>query len=87
MRSRESQLRYCYVESGLRADPALAGSVTLAVALDGAGAVTSVNVAKRSWAGEGATAAEGCILQKVRGWRFPVREGGGTYEFSFSFTR
>jgi hypothetical protein len=87
VRSRESQLRFCYVESGLRVDPALAGSVTLAVTIEPSGAVTAAGVAQRSWSGEGASAAETCILQKVRGWRFPARGGGGSYEFSFSFTR
>ncbi|CAA9351237.1 MAG: hypothetical protein AVDCRST_MAG11-3522, partial [uncultured Gemmatimonadaceae bacterium] len=87
VRSRESQLRFCYLESGVRADPALAGSVTLTVAIDAAGAVGAADVTGRSWGGEGAAAAERCILEKVRGWRFPARGGGGSYEFSFSFTR
>ena len=88
VRSRESQLRFCYNEYGLKANPSLAGSVTASVSLTPAGAVTGVNVTNRTWSGEGAGDAERCITDKIRAWHFPPSEaGGGTYSFSFSFTR
>lgn len=88
VRGRESQLRFCYNEYGLKANPALAGSVTASVTLTPAGGVTGVNVTNRTWSGEGASDAERCIAEKIRAWRFPPSEaGGGTYSFSFSFTR
>ena len=88
VRSRESQLRFCYNEYGLKVNPALAGSVTAAVSLTPAGGVTGVNVTGRTWGGSGASETEQCIADKIRAWRFPSSEaGGGTYSFSFSFTR
>ena len=88
VRGRESQLRFCYNEYGLKVNPALAGSVTTSITLTPAGAVTGVDVTNRTWSGAGASEAERCIAEKVRGWRFPASDaGGGTYAFSFSFTR
>ena len=88
VRGRESQLRFCYNEYGLKVNPSLAGSVNAAVTLTPSGDVTDVNVTSRSWSGEGASETEQCIAQKIRGWRFPASDaGGGTYAFSFSFTR
>jgi len=88
VRSRESQLRFCYNEYGLKLNPSLAGSVTASVSLTSAGGVTGVNVTNRTWSGEGAGDAERCIADKIRAWHFPPSEaGGGTYSFSFSFTR
>ena len=88
VRTRESQLRFCYNEYGLKANPSLAGSVTASVSLTPAGGVTGVNVTNRTWSGAGAGDTERCIADKIRAWRFPSSEaGGGTYSFSFSFTR
>lgn len=88
VRSRESQLRFCYNEYGLKVNPALAGSLNAAVTLTADGGVTGVNITNRTWSGAGASETEQCIEQKIRGWRFPASEaGGGTYSFSFSFTR
>ena len=88
VRSRESQLRFCYNEYGLKVNPSLAGSVTASVSLTPAGGVSGVNVTNRTWSGAGASESERCIADKIRGWHFPSSEaGGGTYSFSFSFTR
>jgi hypothetical protein len=88
VRGRESQIRFCYNEYGLKVNPALAGSVTTSVALTPAGGVTDVNITNRTWSGAGARETEQCIAEKIRTWRFPASEaGGGTYAFSFSFTR
>jgi hypothetical protein len=88
VRDHQSQLRFCYDEFGLKVNPALAGSVTMALTLTGAGAVTDAKITSRTWSGPGADATEGCILQRARGWHFPASSaGGGTYEFSFNFTK
>ena len=87
VRGQESALRFCYEES-LRGDPALAGSVTVAITLAASGAVSNAEVTRRSWSGKGAAEAEACMLRTIRGWRFPEGgRSGGTYAFPFSFTR
>jgi hypothetical protein len=88
VRSRESQLRFCYQEYGLKANPALAGTVTVAISLTGSGDVTGVNITNRTWSGPGASEAESCIRSKIESWRFPASDaGGGTYSFPFNFTK
>jgi len=88
VRSRESQLRFCYQEYGLKANPSLAGTVTVAISLTGGGDVTGVNVTNRTWGGPGSSEAESCIRNKIESWRFPASDaGGGTYSFPFNFTR
>ena len=88
VRSRESQLRYCYQEFGLKTNPSLAGTVTVAISLTGGGDVTGVNITNRTWSGPGASEAENCIRGKIQQWRFPASDqGGGTYSFPFNFTK
>jgi hypothetical protein len=88
VRGRDSQLKFCYEEYGLKANPSLAGSVTAAVSLTGTGNVTDVAISDRTWSGAGSAEAENCIKQRIAGWRFPPSEaGGGTYSFSFSFSK
>jgi len=88
VRSRESQLRFCYQEYGLKANPSLAGTVTVAISLTGSGEVTGANITNRTWSGPGASEAESCIRSKIESWRFPASDaGGGTYSFPFNFTR
>ena len=88
VRGRNSQLQFCYSEYGLKVNPSLAGSVSVAVTLTSDGAVTGVDITKRTWSGPGAAEAESCITQRISGWKFPSSEhGGGTYSFSFSFSR
>lgn len=88
VRSRESQLRFCYVEYGLKANPSLAGTVTVAITLTGSGTVTGADITNRTWSGSGASEAESCIQGKIRSWKFPSSAaGGGTYSFPFNFTK
>jgi hypothetical protein len=88
VRSRESQLRFCYQENGLKVNPNLAGSITVAIDISASGPVQGARVTRRTWSGPGASEAEACILRTIRAWRFPsgAREAG-TYAFPFSFTR
>jgi hypothetical protein len=88
VRDHQSQLRFCYDEFGLKVNPNLAGSVTMSLTLTGGGAVTNAAITDRTWSGPGADAAEQCIVQRARAWKFAASPaGGGTYEFSFNFTR
>lgn len=87
VRSREPQLRFCYTEYGLKVNPRLAGSVSVNIGVAGNGSVSSVNIARRTWSGAGASEAESCIQSRIRSWRFPSSSTGeGTYGFSFNFT-
>jgi hypothetical protein len=88
VRGRNSQLQFCYSEYGLKVNPQLAGSVAVAVTLTSEGSVTGVDITKHTWSGPGSAEAESCIKQRISGWKFPSSEhGGGTYSFSFSFSR
>ena len=87
VRSRESQLRHCYTEFGLKVNPRLAGTVTVAITMTGSGAVTAANITNRTWSGAGSSEAESCIRSRIRSWKFPASDaGGGTYSFPFNFT-
>ena len=88
VRSREPQLRFCYNEFGLKNNPSLAGTVSVAITITGSGSVSNAEVTGGSLSGSGASAVHSCIQQRIRGWRFPSSSvGSGTYGFSFSFTR
>jgi hypothetical protein len=88
IRSRESILRICYEEQGLKQNPSLAGNITVAITLTGGGSVSNARVTSRTWSGPGASDAEACILGKIRSWRFPSSTAGeGTYAFPFVFTK
>jgi hypothetical protein len=88
VRGRQSQLQFCYQEFGLKVNPQLAGTVGVAVTLTGAGKVTGVDITRRTWSGPGSAEAERCIRERVAGWSFPPSDqGGGTYSFSFVFSK
>lgn len=88
VRSRESQLRFCYQEYGLKANPSLAGTINVAITMTGSGSVTGVDITDRTWSGPGASPTESCIRSKISGWHFPSSSaGGGTYSFPFNFTK
>jgi len=88
VREREAQLRNCYTQYGLSANPNLAGTINVAITITGSGSVTGVDITNRTWSGAGASAAESCIVGRIRSWRFPSSDlGGGTYGFPFNFTK
>jgi len=88
VRGRQSQLQFCYQEFGLKVNPQLAGTVGVAVVLTGAGKVTGADITRRTWSGPGSAEAERCIRERVMGWSFPPSDqGGGTYSFSFVFSK
>ena len=87
VRSRQSELRYCYEEHGLKANPGLAGTIYVAITIAGSGGVSNANITRRTWSGPGSSPAESCILSRIRAWRFPPSSAGeGTYAFPFNFT-
>jgi hypothetical protein len=88
VRSRNAQLQFCYEETRAK-NPGLAGSATIGVLLASDGTVTRVDVLRRSWEGNGADQVEGCVIAKVRSWKFPADASAATRPYSFStvFTR
>jgi hypothetical protein len=85
VRARQAQLQYCYLDHGLAVNPNLAGSVSVTISMDAAGAVSDAKVASRTWSGGGVAEAESCILQRVKGWAFPPSAKSGTESYSFAF--
>jgi hypothetical protein len=88
VRSRQAELRFCYEEHGLKVNPRLAGTITVAIGIAENGRVTSASITNRTWSGSGVSAVESCVLSRIRGWRFPAASdvGTGTYAFPFNFT-
>ena len=75
VRSREPQLRFCYQEYGLKHAPTLGGDVQMVAVVSRVGAVDTVAVAPGSyWLQDeerSSRQVESCLVQRVRGWRFP----------------
>ena len=72
VREREPQLQFCYREARATS-PGLIGSATVAVTLANDGRVLAADVVRRSWSGgDGSADVERCVLERVRGWRFPA---------------
>lgn len=69
VRARQPQLQFCYEETRAR-HPKLAGSATVSVTINPDGKVKSTEIIRRSWSGKGSKDVEGCVLNKVRSWRF-----------------
>ena len=89
VRDRAAMLRACYEESGLKANPELAGRLTLEVTLEASGRVAAATATERAWTGgEGGEAVERCLVEKVKGWTFPAPgEGGATHEIPLEFRK
>jgi hypothetical protein len=87
VRDRQAVLQSCYTQEGLAVNPKLAGTVDVAITLDGAGSVARVAAKPRSMSGPGTSQVMSCIEAKIGTWKFPRSDAGtGTYAFPFSFT-
>ncbi len=83
MRAHIHELRFCYAQ-GLQRDPNLAGTLSLAYAIDGQGRVLAANVARSTLADP---AVAQCIATAARRWSFPKPTGSlvqVTAPFTFS---
>lgn len=91
MRSRTSQVQYCYAQLGLRYDPDLTGSIAIRVSLAAAtDTVTNVEITGRTWSTDGVTAGEveACVRTLIHDWRFEpseIRQSDRTIELKFTF--
>lgn len=86
VRDRQAVLQSCYTREGLAVNPKLAGTIDVAITIDGAGGVNRVAARARSMSGPGTSQVLSCIENQVQRWKFPASEGSGTYSFPFSFT-
>ncbi len=84
IRSHQNEIKYCY-ETELNKNPSLAGKVAVAFTIDPAGGVAEANVTETTL---NSSAAEACMLSRIRRWKFPEPKGGGvvavTYPWLFS---
>jgi TonB family protein len=84
IRRHQNEIKYCY-ESELNKNPALAGKVAVAFTIDPAGSVADASVSETTL---GSSAAEQCMISRIRRWKFPEPKGGGvvnvTYPWLFS---
>ena len=91
MRSRTSQVQYCYAQLGLRYDPDLTGSIAVRASLAAAtDTVTNVEITGRTWSTDGVTAGEveACVRTLIHDWRFEpseIRQPDRTIELQFTF--
>lgn len=79
IRRHQSEIKYCY-ETQLQQHPELAGKVAVLFTIDGTGGVSEALVSESSLANE---TAEGCMLSKIRRWKFPEPIGGGIVTVNF----
>ncbi len=75
------QIRFCY-ESGLQQTPGLSGRVAVKWVISGSGHVSSANVANSSLKNQ---TVEGCIVQRLKSWKFPEPRGGVNVRVNFPF--
>jgi TonB family protein len=75
----QNEIKFCY-EQELQKNPTLGGKVAAAWTIDPAGSVSEANVSESSI---GNANVEGCILQRIRRWRFPEPAGGGVVNVTF----
>lgn len=79
------QIRYCY-EKGLQVEPSLKGRVAISFVVGARGSVTSARVQHSS---VGSRQLEGCIVGRLKGFRFPRPVAGVNVQvqYPFSFSR
>lgn len=75
----QNEIKFCY-EQELQKNPALGGKVAVAWTIDPAGSVNEANVSESSISNAN---VEGCILQRIRRWKFPEPQGGGVVNVTF----
>jgi TonB family protein len=75
----QNEIKFCY-EQELQKNPSLAGKVAVAWTIDPSGGVSEANVSESSI---GNANVEGCIVQRIRRWKFPEPQGGGIVNVTF----
>lgn len=83
---RDTQIKYCYTELGLRYDRHLTGDVTVRVNLSDAGTADTVEVTKRTWDGVPAAEVESCMRALIEDWSFDDRQPSDSKTIELHFT-
>lgn len=81
IRSKMGQIRWCY-RNELQKKPELAGKITIEFVISPTGAVLKPRIAATSMR---SGAVEGCIISKVKLWRFPAPKSGGAAKVRYPF--
>ena len=81
VRKNSGQLLYCY-EKALQSNPGLRGRLTSKWVIGGNGAVKSIQVVSSSLRNR---SVEGCVMNAIRGWRFPKPIGGVNVDVAYPF--
>ncbi|MGE4132617.1 MAG: AgmX/PglI C-terminal domain-containing protein [Bdellovibrionales bacterium] len=71
----------CY-ETGLQVNPKLSGRLNMRFVISGSGSISSAGVQSSS---VGSPKVEGCIVNRLRGWRFPKPVGGVNVKVTYPF--
>jgi hypothetical protein len=79
--SHMSEIRYCY-ESAIMADPSLAGKVLVDFKIGAQGSVASAQAAENTMNN---VQVGGCLVGKLKNWRFPQPRGGVQVAVSYPF--
>jgi TonB family protein len=79
IKAHQNEIKFCY-EQELQKNAALGGKVAVAWTIDPAGGVAEANVSESSI---GNANVEGCIVQRIRRWKFPEPQGGGIVNVTF----
>ena len=79
IKQHQSEIKFCY-ETELQKKPELSGKVAVLFTINGGGLVNDANVAETTL-NDGS--AEGCMLSRIRRWKFPEPEGGGVVTVTF----
>jgi hypothetical protein len=89
VRTHHREVRFCFEELGLKADPDLSGVFALILTLDSLGGVSRVDASRQEWSGpEGAPVGE-CVMQRARTWKLPVpvAVAAPRHEVTFHFSK
>jgi len=76
IRAHANEIKYCY-ERELQHTPGLSGKVSVSFTIGPAGDVIEAGIAESTLANE---AVEACMLSRVKRWKFPEPQGGGTVD-------
>jgi hypothetical protein len=89
VRAHHREIKFCFEESGLKADPELAGFFSMILTIDTLGSVAQVDPSHREWSGTDGIAVEACVMQRARTWKFPasLAPAASRHEVTFHFAR